>query len=277
MIGDPAGAAEQDVSPLSASLTTLAASYLPRDARPSLTDSIALSPEDGCGPSVLLNRADYEAALSAKKTVYAIEYDLIHDIQRRGKNVLDIFHLLWESGEVLECAVNFDAVGTLDDGFDNQLPLRLVYATILDPINIDLLFPSNRQKVKVLRENCQSPETPAGRAEIPPRPSEPSSIEPSAPVDPAEMAAPVSSVSTPVFEESIRVNVAVLERLMNLAEELVLGRSQLRAAIAQKNPRGLLAADQRMNQITTELQDVIMRTRLQPIGNVFGKLPRDRQ
>ena len=78
----------------------------------------------------------------------------------------------------------------------------------------------------------------------------------------------------PPVEETIRVNVGVLEQLMNLAGELVLGRNQLRASIAQKNSRALAAADQRINQITSELQDVIMQTRLQPIGNVFGKFPR---
>ena len=73
-----------------------------------------------------------------------------------------------------------------------------------------------------------------------------------------------------MVEETIRVNVGVLEQLMNLAGELVLGRNQLRASIAQKNSRALAAADQRINQITSELQDVIMQTRLQPIGNVFS-------
>jgi two-component system chemotaxis sensor kinase CheA len=83
-----------------------------------------------------------------------------------------------------------------------------------------------------------------------------------------------STVTAVTVEDSIRVNVGVLERLMNLAGELVLGRNQLRASIAQNNSRALVTADQRINQITSELQDVIMQTRLQPIGNVFGKFPR---
>jgi two-component system chemotaxis sensor kinase CheA len=61
---------------------------------------------------------------------------------------------------------------------------------------------------------------------------------------------------------------------MNLAGELVLSRNQLRAAIAQNNFQSLSVADQRLNQVTSELQDAIMRTRLQPIGNVFAKFPR---
>jgi two-component system chemotaxis sensor kinase CheA len=77
-----------------------------------------------------------------------------------------------------------------------------------------------------------------------------------------------------VVEETIRINVGLLETLMNLAGELVLSRNQLRAAIAKQDPRALSVADQRLTQITSELQDAIMQTRLQPIGNVLGKFPR---
>jgi two-component system, chemotaxis family, sensor kinase CheA len=44
--------------------------------------------------------------------------------------------------------------------------------------------------------------------------------------------------------------------------------------VAQKDAQSLSVADQRLSQVTTELQEAIMRTRLQPIGNVFGKFPR---
>jgi len=90
----------------------------------------------------------------------------------------------------------------------------------------------------------------------------------------ARSAVKAAAYSPSTVEETIRVNVGVLEQLMNLAGELVLGRNHLHAAIAQKNSRALGTADQRINQITSELQDVIMQTRLQPIGNVFGKFPR---
>ena len=61
---------------------------------------------------------------------------------------------------------------------------------------------------------------------------------------------------------------------MNLAGELVLSRNQFQAAIAQNNHRMLTSAGQRLSQITSEIQDAIMRTRLQPIENVFSRLPR---
>jgi len=75
-------------------------------------------------------------------------------------------------------------------------------------------------------------------------------------------------------DESIRINVRTLEMLMNLAGELVLSRNQLRTAVTQKDEHALGTAEQRINQVTSELQDVIMQTRLQPIGNVFNKFPR---
>ena len=84
----------------------------------------------------------------------------------------------------------------------------------------------------------------------------------------AEPAAPADEAQT------LRVHVGLLETLMNLAGELVLSRNQLRAAVGQNNPQTLSAAEQRINQVTSELQTVIMQTRLQPIGNVFAKFPR---
>lgn len=77
-----------------------------------------------------------------------------------------------------------------------------------------------------------------------------------------------------VPEESVRVTVGLLDGLMNLAGELVLSRNQFQAAIAHNNHRMLTAAGQRLSQVTSEIQDAIMRTRLQPIENVFNKIPR---
>ena len=60
---------------------------------------------------------------------------------------------------------------------------------------------------------------------------------------------------------------------MNLAGELVLSRNQLRAAVAQDNRALLAAVDQRVNQVTSELQDVIMQTRLQPDRQRLRQVP----
>jgi len=80
--------------------------------------------------------------------------------------------------------------------------------------------------------------------------------------------------ASPVVEASIRVSVGVLDKLMNLAGELVLSRNQLVQAIATDERAGLETISGRIDQVTTEVQESIMQTRMQQIGTVFGKFPR---
>ena len=293
MINHPAESASADIDELVLNLTGLASSYLPQEQKASLTQTVSLNPEGGSPMAV--SKFDYERSRESGLYVYCVEYDLIHDIERRGRNVLEVFRTLGLYGEILECDVNFDAVGTLDDPIGRQLPVRLILATEFKPEDLGPLFSHNREKVKLLAEPALThpaaaldPASSAERAPLPAAPAKdeiPQAQPPAVSAVPPEPLAPVSAAarpvapsagaaSTAVVEDSIRVNVATLEMLMNLAGELVLGRNQLRASIAQKNPRALKAADQRINQITSELQDVVMQTRLQPIGNVFGKFPR---
>ncbi|HVJ05939.1 MAG TPA: chemotaxis protein CheW [Candidatus Saccharimonadales bacterium] len=76
------------------------------------------------------------------------------------------------------------------------------------------------------------------------------------------------------ISSNIRVDVNLLEKVMNLVGELVLARNQiLQFTSTQKDPAFLNTA-QRLNLITTELQEGVMKTRMQPIGNVWNKFPR---
>ena len=74
-------------------------------------------------------------------------------------------------------------------------------------------------------------------------------------------------------ESTIRVDVGLLNKLMNLVGELVLARNQLVQETTSLNPT-LLKTAQRLNLITSELQEGVMKTRMQPIGVVWNKLPR---
>jgi two-component system chemotaxis sensor kinase CheA len=118
----------------------------------------------------------------------------------------------------------------------------------------------------------------------------------------AEFAAPVSASPTIVMsglppappssgsgeprsaaaaDTAIRVDVGLLDKLMTLVGELVLARNQiLQRCESQDDARtgqesnGLGDIVQRLNLLTTELQASVMKTRMQPIGNVLGKFPR---
>ncbi|MCK5164458.1 MAG: chemotaxis protein CheW [Desulfobacula sp.] len=73
---------------------------------------------------------------------------------------------------------------------------------------------------------------------------------------------------------SIRVNVGLLDTLMNLAGELVLGRNQLLQGVSSSNTKATEVSSQRIDMITSELQEAIMRTRMQPIANILSKFTR---
>ena len=78
-----------------------------------------------------------------------------------------------------------------------------------------------------------------------------------------------------VADSAIRVDVDLLDTLMNLVGELVLARNQL---VRARDPRPatpvIVRTAQRLNLITSELQEGIMKTRMQPIDHIWSKLPR---
>jgi two-component system, chemotaxis family, sensor kinase CheA len=136
---------------------------------------------------------------------------------------------------------------------------------------------------------------------------EASPVEPEAPVE-AEAPVEVSEVAAPVIEEkkeiapvankvsqnalknaggekeagaghavadlTIRVNVNVLDTLMNLVGELVLTRNQLIQLSRLDEESRYAAPITHLNRVTTDLQEGVMKTRMQPIGNAWNKLPR---
>lgn len=73
---------------------------------------------------------------------------------------------------------------------------------------------------------------------------------------------------------SIRVQVGLLDKLMNLVGEMVLTRNQVLQYARVNDDNDFLKLTQRLDLVTTELQDNVMRTRMQPIGSVFNKFQR---
>ena len=80
--------------------------------------------------------------------------------------------------------------------------------------------------------------------------------------------------SSAVADANIRVGVGLLDKLMDLVGELVLTRNQILQFNTEREDAALNATSQRLNLITTELQEGVMKTRMQPIGMVWNKLPR---
>ncbi len=313
---------EVDIFEHVASLTQLASSYLPEGRKEALTQVAVLQPKEEAAP-VAVAQIDLDRARRSGKFVYLIQFDLIHDVERRGKNVLQLFKDLYDSGEILDCVLDFEAVGTLEDTISNAIPLRLTFASIIEPDVIGVLFELESEKIELLLDPNQPEESgvspgAAGPTQAASPPVEPldtivsAESVPATPHIPHEEGGTAFRLSTSTVpkggdaapeirepkgsarsgrsekteaesrgkaaghgsESTLRVDVSLLESLMNLAGELVLSRNQLREAVTQNDRRALVAISQRINLVTSELQDAIMQTRMQPIGNVFGKFPR---
>ena len=74
--------------------------------------------------------------------------------------------------------------------------------------------------------------------------------------------------------QTIRVNVDTLEHLMTMVSELVLTRNQLLEIARRHEDSSYKVPLQRLSHVTAELQEGVMKTRMQPIGNAWQKLPR---
>ncbi|MEN6436988.1 MAG: chemotaxis protein CheW [Syntrophobacter sp.] len=318
MINNVAQSENADISEHVASLSNLVTSYLP-DQQKDAINQVAVLQSETQPQAVGIPATDLERARRTGQFIYVIEYDLIHDIERKGKSIVQVFNDLYDSGEILDVVVDYEAVGTLDDPVSNRIPLRLTFATILEPDIIGSLVDVDEDKIKLLFGSSapgegqappefqvtfeppapvveaareEPPEIPSLQVEELPVPVAYSIPEPEPALAPALAPAPVPATavheahpemhdaeakgkgSVPAGESTLRVDVSLLESLMNLAGELVLSRNQLREAVLQNDHRALVASSQRINLVTSELQDAIMQTRMQPIGNVFGKFPR---
>lgn len=83
-----------------------------------------------------------------------------------------------------------------------------------------------------------------------------------------------SSNGQGVSNQSIRVAVDTLEDLMTMVSELVLTRNQLLEIVRRHEDSEFKVPLQRLSNVTAELQEGVMKTRMQPIGNAWQKLPR---
>jgi len=142
---------------------------------------------------------------------------------------------------------------------------------------------------RVFQETAAEPEEeddPVAQAEPEPEPEpEPavagSDIVPAKPADtkPAAKAEEKKSAEggqkeSQVSSQTIRVSVDLLENLMTMVSELVLTRNQLLQIVRNYKDSEFQVPLQRLSHVTSELQEGVMKTRMQPIGNAWAKLPR---
>jgi two-component system chemotaxis sensor kinase CheA len=309
LLGNYRESDQYDIGEFCAALTGLTADNLPADEKRSVTERAAIS-IPGTEALVEVSTFDVNQARRGGRSIYFIAYDLIHDIERQGKTPWQVFKSLIECGTILASAFDLNSAGTLDDEPSNQLMLQVLYATALEPDLAGQVVAAPPDRVWVIAKSgvATSLSRTAGASVRDPAPAAPQpamipAALPSLPVPAADVpsASPAPPAQPPVIpaspaasptppperarqpaapaaaspaETTLRLNVALLDSLMTLAGELVLSRNQLNESLARRDERGIRSGAQRVSLVTSELQEVVTQTRMQPVGSLFAKFPR---
>ena len=238
-------------------------------------------------------KSDIEQRRAEGHFIFLVEYDLINDIHKRNKTAVKTLETLVKTGIILEARIDFNAAGTLADPlFFDTIPLQILYSSIIEPDMAETLFDLPPDNIHPIDDHMltvsSAPAHPVPLA-MPQRktaqqqtaalvsqPIENQALENQAAAvarDQGQTAAATGETQTKAMG-SLRVNVNLLDALMTLAGELVLSRNQLVQGINSSNPKATELASQRIDMITSELQETIMQTRMQPISSIFTKFTR---
>ena len=181
----------------------------------------------------------------------------------RAKAAPDGVRLHGAQDEILHTALRDSAWGAISGEAGSSLTAALNQLGLGGEAELDLIL---RMFADALGELSVDPETAAAAAS-----AWVAHGAPAAKTAPPAAAAPASSN---LAAQTIRVQVEALEQLMNVASELVLIRNQLLQTLRAQPESPFAGPLNRLNHVTTELQESVMTTRMQPIGAAWAKLPR---
>ncbi|MBN2528691.1 MAG: chemotaxis protein CheW [Deltaproteobacteria bacterium] len=228
--------------------------------------------------------------------IYLVELPLTADGTSRGKSADEIIEELNQLVFIIESNLKENASAGNPHGY-------ILLSTIMDDELLSTFLELDVHKLTIIEgdtfdagantraSSLMPAKEPADASKSSPvappaaKGGEPSNSEPLAMAEPSQTRTrPVTTDSSTrtsanakkvKTEGSIRVNVKILDRLMTLAGEMVLTRNQLLQNLLNNDAdKKLQRAAQRVDTITTELQDAIMSTRMQSVGIVFNKFRR---
>ncbi len=254
-----------------------------------------------------LTTPELQSAQRGGKTIYLLCYDVELDLAARGKSAGDEALGIESAGTLLGRIERAGQDGrkvlyalyatVLEPFFMDELTGLEAGKIFLydDKFQLNAIPKEDFKESSFQDEAAGEPQAaaePAAPPESPKAPPPTAAPEAEAPAQalppqketPAGAPAPVSTAAAPSApaaesrvkpgENFLRVNVNLLDSLMRLAGELVLTRNQLVQNVNDHDLNSIEDATQRLNLITSDMQEAIMTTRMQPIGTVFTKFHR---
>ncbi|RJX25970.1 MAG: response regulator [Desulfurivibrio sp.] len=172
----------------------------------------------------------------------------------------------------LESIGQIIGIQTDDSSAASPQPLHVLFSTMMDK---DMLVAFAGLPPAMVHEIQQQAE-PAPAPPVPTVEPNPGPAPPAPPASPPRhnAAADSSPQAKAGTDNSLRVNIKILDHLMTLAGELVLTRNQFLQIVHSSHSQIFDTVSQRFDLVTSELQEAIMSTRMQPVGNIFNKFKR---
>ena len=298
MLADINKSSEVDTEEIRKLLSSLIQSGATAEARVAMATPVPLADSEGVDLGFVLSRFRLERIPDELRFLYLLRFDLNELMAGNGTTPVTLSRDLVSVGQILDARLESPAEDLSKPLDKHPLQLDLLLATGLAQDAVALvtgLAPTQvlrvtRDEVLAHARGAQEEPAAAAASEAPPQKAARAKAEqpPTAAVSgkkagkKTKTAASTSSSTTTkaVAKEGdcngndlIRIPVGLLNRLMTLAGELVLVRNQQLLHVNRDDAlaRGIA---QRLDLVTTELQEMIMRTRMQPVGNIFGKVPR---
>ena len=234
---------------------------------------------------------------------YILQTNIAAEIEAQGQSLENFLSELAAIGTVISTHISLPENTGLAQCQNADVTLRLFFVTSLEPYilcgapglaeeNILQLDSAKlgewvksrpaRQEPAVVASSPAHPEPEPASQSLVPATSAVATQAHQPPADSTPVSTPIDPKPLPSArrkpEETIRISVGLLDSLMNLAGEMVLGRNRL-LRIAGRSDQGtenseMQSVVQEISSVTSNLQDTIMRARLQPVGGLFGKFTR---
>ena len=268
----------------------------------------------GAPPFFIVDHNETAKIMQDGKNVYLAKINIDSDILKEGRTLHALVEEMEQTGIILNSNIDLTALKSVEEqDISSENHLIVLFASILKPSDINILFDINenniyklssnfelqpiKEKIVTIADNSATKESlpddftniqaaqneseeknkdiPASAKTVTKLPTS-FDKEKSETIERAPTAKrkTINTGNTMERETTLRVNVSLLDQLMTLAGELVLSRNQLLQSMASEDKRSSETAGQRIDLITSELQEAIMLTRMQSIGNVFNKFPR---
>ncbi len=280
MVNNAESSNDVDVSELNLALATVSTEQTSEETQAVVRCEVDVALPTGEVPFHSISEMELVGRQRQGCHIYVVKVDLMADVQAEGITPVDFLHRLYAAGELIDSYVSTVGVGDLTDELPDALFLMLLVGARSDADELQRHLRVPREQIYHMAAPDQTGWGDSDQAPDPGAPTaanttegaeEPPVAGVEAEPEPTEEVAAEPAPAAPRTENGLRVPIEVLDALTKLARELVLARNQLIQVVGSKEHTGLDSVSARLDQITSELQEAIMQTRMQPVGTVFNR------